>query len=112
MKTIRYVAALLMLLTGVLHIMPMFKSPQDPNAIPMLVFGIVYFVIGVLLIMNLKFAPILGIAFPLIGLGTGFFVVGLKNWTTMLTFLFVIDAVVVICCIVLLLNKNKIQVPG
>jgi len=107
MKTIRYFASLLMLVTGVLHILPMFSEPRDPNALPMLAFGIVYLAVGVLLILKIRFSEILGIVFPFIGLGTGFFVVGLKNWDTMLSILFIIDAIVVICCIVLLLNKNK-----
>ena len=79
MKTIRYFAALLMLSTGVMHLLPMFKEPRDPNALPMLGFGIVYLTIGVLLILNKNISRVLGIVFPLIGLGVGFFVVGLKN---------------------------------
>jgi len=109
MKSIRYLAAGLLLITGVLHILPMFTTPSDPNSIPMLVFGIIYFTIGVLLIMKIKFDSLLGVIFPLIGLGTGFFVVGIKNWNTMLTFMFVIDAVVVVCCLILLLNKKRIK---
>jgi uncharacterized membrane protein HdeD (DUF308 family) len=107
MKTIRYLAAGLLLLTGVLHILPIFKTPSEPNSIPMLAFGIIYFTIGVLLIMKIKFDSLLGVIFPLIGLGIGFFVVGIKNWNAMLTFMFVIDAVIVICCLILLLRKNK-----
>lgn len=107
MKAIRYLAAGLLLLTGILHILPMFKAPSDPNSIPMLIFGIAYFAVGIMLIMKIKFDSLLGVIFPLIGLGTGFFVVGIKNWNTMLTFMFAIDAVVVVCCLILLLNKNK-----
>jgi hypothetical protein len=107
MKTIRYFAACLMLLTGVLHIMPIIKASSDPNAVPMLIFGIVYFIIGVLLFLEVRYSAWLGLIVPLIGLGVGFFVVGYANWTTMLTFLFAIDAVVVICCILLLLDKKK-----
>jgi uncharacterized membrane protein HdeD (DUF308 family) len=107
MKLIRYLSAGLLLLTGILHIIPIFKAPSDPNSLPMLVFGIVYFAVGVLLIMKIKYDTLLGIIFPLIGLGTGFFVVGIKNWNGMLTFMFIIDAVVAICCLLLLLNKNK-----
>jgi len=109
MKTIRYLAALLMVITGILHVLPMFKEVKDPNALPMLGFAVVYLAIGILLFMDKKFAQILGIIFPLIGLGVGFGVVGLKNWDTMLTIMFIIDAIVVICCLVLLLNKNKIK---
>ena len=107
MKALRYLAAGLLLLTGVLHILPMFKTPSDPNSIPMLVFGIVYFTVGILLIMKIRFDSLLGVIFPLVGLGTGFFVVGIKNWDTMLTFMFAIDAVVVVFSLILLLNKNK-----
>jgi len=107
MKTIRYLAALLMILTGVMHVLSMLKSPQDPDAIPMLIFGIVYLGIGVLLILKYKFAYILGIACPLIGLGTGFFVVGIKNWDVILSIMFAIDAIVITFCVLLLLNKGK-----
>jgi uncharacterized membrane protein HdeD (DUF308 family) len=107
MKTIRYFAAVLMLITGVMHMLPVFTTPEDPNALPMLGFGIVYFAIGVLLILNKKVAEILGIVVPLLGLAIGFFKIGLKNWDTILTIMFIIDAVVVGCCIFLLMNRNK-----
>ena len=107
MKLIRYFAAFLLLLTGVLHIMPIIKTPSDPNAVPMMIFGIIYFAVGLLLLFKVKFAELSGIIVPIIGLGTGFLVVGFKNWDAMLTFLFAIDVVVAICCLVLLLNKNK-----
>jgi hypothetical protein len=109
MKTIRYLAALLMVITGILHVLPIFKEVKDPNALPMLGFGIVYFGIGVLLFMDKKIGQILGIIFPLIGLGIGFGGIGIKNWDTMLTIMFIIDAIVVICCLILLLNRNKVR---
>jgi hypothetical protein len=107
MKPIRYLAAGLLLLTGVLHILPMFKTPSDPNSLPMLGFGVVYFIVGVLLLLKVKYDSLLGIIFPVIGLLTGFVVVGIKNWDAMLTFMFLIDAVVAACCLILVLNKNK-----
>jgi hypothetical protein len=87
----------------------MFREIKDPNALPMLGFGIVYLAIGVLLFLDKKISQILGIIFPLIGLGDGFSVVGFKNWDTMLTIMFIIDAVVVACCLILLLNRNKVK---
>ncbi|MEN8122772.1 MAG: hypothetical protein ABFS35_20695 [Bacteroidota bacterium] len=110
MKIIRYLAALLMILTAVLHLLPMFKSPQHPDAIPMLVFGIIYLTIGVFLILKFKYSTILGIVFPLIGLGIGFLKIGFENWDTMLSIMFLIDAIVVTCCILLMSIKNKDQV--
>jgi hypothetical protein len=110
MKSIRYLAAFLMILTGVMHVLPIFKSPQDSNALPMLIFGIIYFGIGVLLILKHKYSYISGIVFPLIGLGTGFFVVGINNWDVILSIMFAIDAIVVICCVLLILNKSKSKI--
>lgn len=107
MKAIRYFASLLMLITGVLHVLPMFSEPRDPNALPMLAFGIIYFGIGVLLLLRIRLSEILGILFPLIGLGTCFFVVGMKNWDTILGIMAIIDAIVIICCILLLWNKKR-----
>ncbi len=112
MKTIRYFSALLLIITGILHVLPMFKEVKDPNAMPMLGFGIVYFAIGVLLFMDKNFSQILGIIFPIIGLGVGFGVVGLKNWDTMLTIMFIIDAIVVVCCLILVLNTKKVKIES
>ncbi len=112
MKTIRYSAALLMFITGILHVLPMFEEVKDPNAIAMLGFGIVYFAICVLLFMDMKYSQILGIIFLLIGRGVGFVIVGLKNWDTMLTIMFIIDAVVVACCIILFINRNKVKIES
>ena len=110
MKTIRYLGALLMVITAGFHVLPMFKEVKDSNALPMLGFAVIYLAIGILLFMDKKFARFLGIIFPLIGLGVGFGVVGLKNWDTMLTIMFLIDAIVVICCLLLLLNNTKVRI--
>jgi uncharacterized membrane protein HdeD (DUF308 family) len=106
MSAVRYIAALLLILTGILHALPFFKVPQEPNALPMLAFGIVYLTIGFLLIMNLKVAPVLGIIFPLLGLIAGFLMIGLENFTAMLIFLFAIDVIVIGCCTYLVFVKS------
>ena len=107
MKQLRYLAASLMVITGVLHVIPIFKGIEDPNALPMLAFGIGYLAIGVLLYLNKQIGKIIGIILPLIGLGIGFIKIGIENWDTMLFVMFLIDAIVVISCIILLLNKNR-----
>jgi hypothetical protein len=40
--------ALRFIVTGILHVLPMFKMPLDPNSLPMLAYGIVYLTIGIL----------------------------------------------------------------
>lgn len=99
MKALRYTASVLLLGSGIAHTLVAFHSFDDPDAPAVLVFGIFYFTIGILLLANLRFAPALGIIFPLIGLTAGIFVIGILKWTPILTLLFIIDAVVVICCI-------------
>ena len=107
MKPIRYFAALMMILTAVLHALPVFNVPQDANALPMLAFGIVYLSTAILLILDLKYSAVLGIVFPLIGLGVGVFVIGLNNVNLMLGSMFAIDVVVSICCIGLYMNRGS-----
>ncbi len=107
MRQLRYLAASLMVITGILHVIPIFKGIEDPNALPMLAFGIGYLAIGVLLFLNKQIGKIIGIILPLIGLGIGFIKIGVENWDTMLSVMFLIDAIVVISCIILLLNKNR-----
>ena len=109
MRAIRYLTALLLVLTGILHTVPLFKAINDPIAFPILGFGIVYFTIGVSLIRDKKYSGILGIVFPLIGLGIGFGVVGIKNWDTLFLIMFIIDAVVIISCLILTLNRDKFR---
>jgi hypothetical protein len=88
-------------------------------------FGIVYFTIGVLLSVNIKYSKYLGLILPLIELATGFGavgikylglifplieratgfgVVGIKDWIKLL---FAIDAVVAICCVLLIRKRVK-----
>jgi len=107
MKSLRYLAALLLILTGVLHMLAVFMDKPVPYSWAVFVFGIIYFTVGVLLIANTTFSTLLGVVFPLIGLGTGVFMIGLKNWTVMLDFLFFVDAIVAICCFAILLRRNK-----
>jgi hypothetical protein len=96
-----------MVITGILHVIPIFKDLEDPNALPMLAFGIGYLAIGVLLFLNKRIGKIIGIILPLIGLGIGFIKIGIENWDTMLSVMFLIDAIVIISCIILLLKKNR-----
>ncbi|MEI6436287.1 MAG: hypothetical protein WCP32_15750 [Bacteroidota bacterium] len=107
MRAIRYFAALILILTAVLHALPFFKVPQDLYALPMLAFAIIYFTIGILLILNMKIASALGIIFPLIGIGAGFFMIGLQHVSAMLAIMFAIDVLVVLCCVAMFYHKTK-----
>ena len=106
MKAIRSLAAGLLLLTGVLHIYLAFKAPSDPNFVPALAFGIVYFTLGVFLTLKKRFAVWLGLIIPIIPLALSPFMVDLKNLDAWTIILLGIDVVVVICYLILLMKKN------
>jgi uncharacterized membrane protein HdeD (DUF308 family) len=105
MNLLRYTAASLLLFTGILHAIPLLKGTDDPNSLPMLLFGLAYLVIGIILFLNKMMGKILGIILPLLGLGIGFLWIGVENWNVMLSLMFLIDAIVVIICTVLLFRK-------
>jgi len=112
MKQLHYVAASLMIITGVLHATPLVKGVEDQNVLPMFVFGMGYLAVGVLLFLNKQLGKIMGIILPLIGLGIGFIKIGIENWDKMFSILFQIDAIVVICCILILLNARNTHIKN
>jgi hypothetical protein len=109
MKNIRYVAAMLLLISGVLHIVLYSKTPHDPGILGALVFGIIYAAIGLLLFMPNTYAVYLGLIFPIVGLIAAFVKVGIHNFGYIMVLLLLIDIVVIICCAHLLINHTKIK---
>jgi len=107
MKPIRYLATGLLLFSGILHLYFAIKGPSDPNFVPALVFGIVYFTLGVLLILKKRFAIWLGFIIPIIPLASSPFMVDFKNLDALTIIVLAIDLAILICCLILLLNKNK-----
>lgn len=110
MKIIRYFAGSLMVITGILHLLPILTASGNPDAIPMLIFGIAFLAIGMLLFLNKPISQILGVIIPAIGFTIGLFKVGLGNLDAILGIMFIIDVIVIICCIILLLNRKKVEV--
>ena len=107
MKTIRFLAAILLVITGVWHVALFFKDASDPNNIPLLVFGIIYALIGIFLFTPKKLWVYLGLLLPLIGMTTAIVKLGVKNFDLTMWVLILIDVVVIICCTYLLLVKQK-----
>ena len=106
MKQIRHIATALLFITAILHFIPLFTQFDGPYTFPMLAFGLAYAGVGYLLCKNKPIGKFLGILIPMIGLGAGVLQIGYENWNTLLKILFSIDALVIICCI-LLLNKRR-----
>jgi len=109
MKNIRYVAAMLLIISGVLHIVLYSRTPHDPGIMGVLVFGIVYAAIGLLLFMPNRYALYLGLIFPIIGLIAALVKMGIDNLDYMMILLLLIDIVVIICCAYLLIYRTRVK---
>jgi len=105
MKAIRYLAASMFLLTGILHFYLAINPVPEFSSIGMLIAGIVYSATGVLLLMKIGFARWLGLI-PIVPVVMAPFMLDLSNldWTMLW---FPIEIVAVICCIILLVKKSK-----
>ncbi len=49
MKSVRLLAGMLLLISGILHIVAYFKAPESQGSIPVLAFGVIYMIVGLLL---------------------------------------------------------------
>lgn len=68
MKTIRQMAGVFILLSGVLHIYLYSKHPNDSGNIGILVFGLAYCITGLLLFNKRQYPLYLGVCVPLVGM--------------------------------------------
>jgi len=107
MKKIRFLAATLLVITGVWHITLFLKATDDPASLPLLVFGVIYTLTGLLLFTPNKLWVYLGLAFPLIGMISAAIKLGINSFDITMWTLISIDIVVVVCCAYLLLVKSK-----
>ncbi len=106
MKTLRMIAGILLLITGVLHIVGYFQAPNDPGSIGMLVFGFIYGITGLLLFTKNLYPLYLGLILPLIGMTVYIIKFGFPDVISVMFLLLLIDIIVIICC-AYLLNKRK-----
>ena len=107
MNRIRYLAAGLLCLTGIIHVVQLGMAQLDAAVIIMVIFGVAYLFIGVFLFRNNKTACYFGAIVPLIGLCLGALSM-LKNPAILMAFLIAIDVVVVISCFYLIRGKRSV----
>ena len=107
MNRIRYLAAGLLCVTGIIHVarlgIPQLDAAFVTTAV---IFGVGYLIIGVFLFRNNKTAYYFGAIVPLIGLCGG--LVGmLTNFTIWMAFLIAIDAIIALSCFYLIRGKRS-----
>jgi len=105
MKSIRILAAVLLLLTGVLHVIQLLLAQLDSGTIITVVFGVAYLIIALFLFRSGKAVLWFGAIVPLVGLLLA--VVGMLTTPTLLGAIFIaIDVVIIACCSILLFRKG------
>ena len=104
MKTLRLIAAILLIVTFPLHIIVYAKSPDVAGMIGFVVFGIIYGTIGALLFTKKKYPVYLGLIFPIIGFIIANVKFGFPDLVSLDAVMNLIDIIVIICCAVLILN--------
>jgi hypothetical protein len=107
MKTIRYIAALLMLISAVWHIVHYFSISGSHGLLPLLL-GILYLIIGLLLLTPKMIGVYLGLI-PLVPVIMTLFAANVKNLGVATIIFMIIDLLVVICCAYLFIAKKKIN---
>ena len=107
MKQIRILAGILLLITGVLHVVLYLKDPDVPGSIGLLVFGIIYAMIGILLFNKKTYPLYLGLIIPLIGMTLSIIKFGIPELVSLLALFKLIGLIVIIVCGYLLLRGYK-----
>ena len=96
MKTIRLIAGMLLVISGVLHVVMYIKTQNDPGSIGTLIFGIIYATTGLLLFTKQKYPVYLAVIFPLIGMTIALIKFGFPALTSLMALLVLIDILVII----------------
>ena len=104
MNRVRYLAASLLCLTGLIH--SALLGMADAPAVIVVAFGVAYLIIGALLFFNNKTARYLGAIVPVVGLCLG--PVILKNPPIpFAAFLGAVEITVVVCCLSLIRRGRR-----
>jgi uncharacterized membrane protein HdeD (DUF308 family) len=106
MKTIRLLAGILLLISGVLHIVAYLQAPESPGSIPVLAFGVIYVIVGALLFNRKKYPLYLAIFVPLIGMTLSLIKFGIPELISLSALFKVLEIIAIVCCIVLLAKSQ------
>ena len=106
MNRIRYLAASLLCLTGIIHVVQPVVAEFEAKVVILTIFGVAYLIIGIFLFRDNKTAYYFGAILPLIGIFLGTMDL-LMNPTTLMAFLIAIAAVIVSSCFYLIFKSKQ-----
>ncbi len=103
----RLFAGILLLISGILHIIAYFRAPDSPGSIPVLAFGVIYMIVGFLLFSRKRYPLYLAIIVPFTGMTLSLIKFGIPELISLSALFKVLEIIAVVCCIVLLLKSQK-----
>lgn len=103
MKTIRRLGGLLLIVSGILHVIVYFHSPDNPGSTGILGFGLIYCLTGLLLFNSKQYPVYLGIFVPLIGMTLSLIKFGTPDLLSMSALFKLLEIITVICCFIIFL---------
>lgn len=109
MKTIRFIAGILLILNGILHFVEYANASDNPGSMGVLVFGLIYLVVGSLLLNKKHYPLYLGIFVPIIGMTLSIIKLGPPELISLLSLFKVVDVIVVVLCIYVLISERRIK---
>jgi uncharacterized membrane protein HdeD (DUF308 family) len=112
MKTIRLLAGLLLLISGVLHLFVYFQHTQNPGSVGILLFGVIYICAGLLLFNRKRYPIYLGIFVPLIGMTLSLIKFGIPEVISMSALFKLLEIIAVVFCCIVFINKKSSQITN
>jgi hypothetical protein len=108
MKTIRLIAAILLLLNGVLHFILYLQTSNNVGSIGIFAFGVIYIITGLLLFNKKKYPIYLGIIIPIIGMSLSLIKFGIPELLSLSALFKAIGLMVIsFCCYIAVIQKNR-----
>ena len=109
MKTIRQIAAILLLLNGVLHGVEYLNNSNNPGSIGILIFGVIYIITGLLIFNKKRYSVYLGLIIPIIGMTLSIIKFGVPELISLSALFKLIGLIVICCCGYILINQKTLN---
>jgi len=109
-RTIRKIAALLLMINGVLHMVEYINTSTNSGSVGILAVGIIYIITGLLLFNKKTYPVYLGVIIPITGMTLSIIKFGVPELISLSALFKLIGITVIICCGYLLVKgktKNR-----
>ena len=106
-RGIRFLAAILIVLNGVIHLALTAFSATIEEVAVMALFGLLYVVIGIGLFLGRRLFSYLGVVLPLIGVCIGTYTYLTTKPETITLLLIAVDITVILCCLYLIFRRTS-----